>query len=90
MDHWMFNCKEVSQKVSESFDRKLPLVQRMLIRAHFLMCRDCARFLQQLLLIRKMARYAPPVDNPFDNAVTLSPDARKRLNQTLKSATTES
>lgn len=90
MDHWMFNCKEVSQKVSESLDRKMPLVQRMLIRVHLLMCRHCARFLQQLLLMREMARYAPPVANRFDPAATLSPDARKRLDRTLKSAITES
>lgn len=86
----MLNCKEVSFKVSESLDRKLPLLQRLMIRIHMMMCRYCARFQRQLLLIREMARYAQPMKEPINGSATLSTDARARLKQTLKSASAES
>ena len=86
MEHWMFNCKEVSLKVSESLDRRLPLYQRLMIRMHLMMCRYCARFHRQILLVREMVRYTQPMGNTFDKSGTLPPDARARLKQTLKSA----
>lgn len=90
MVHWMFNCKEVSYKVSESYDRKLPLLERMMIRVHLMMCRYCTRFHRQLRLIRSMARYTQPFGNTAETSVTLPQDARARLKQTLKSASAES
>ena len=89
MNHWMFNCKEVSLKVSESLDRKLPLHKRMMIRIHMMMCRYCARFQQQMILIRQIARYAKPLESTTEESVKLSEDARARLKQTLKSASAE-
>ena len=89
MNHWMFNCKDVSLKVSESLDRKLPFYQRMMIRFHMMMCRYCARFQQQLLLIKQIARYAKPLESTTEDSVKLSEDARSRLKQTLKSASAE-
>ena len=89
MNHWMFNCKDVSQKVSESLDRKLPLYERMMIRIHMMMCRYCARFQQQLFLVRQIARYTEPLENVTEDSVKLSEDARTRLKQTLKSASAE-
>jgi hypothetical protein len=86
MDHWMFSCKDVSLKVSESLDHRLPMFQRLMIRMHLLMCRYCARFHRQILLVREMARYTQPMANTFDTSHTLSPDAQARLKQTLKSA----
>lgn len=90
MAHWMLNCKEVSLKVSESLDQNLPLFQRLMIRMHLMMCRYCARFQRQLLLVREMARYTPPMEDISGSSATLSTDARARLKQTLKSASAES
>ena len=56
MSHWMFNCKDVSQRVSESMDRSLPLHHRMMIKIHLMMCKYCARFKQQLLAVRNACR----------------------------------
>jgi hypothetical protein len=56
MSHWMFNCKDVSQRVSESMDRSLPLHHRMMIKIHLMMCKYCARFKQQLLALRNACR----------------------------------
>jgi len=86
MSHWMFNCKEVSRRVSESMDRRLPVHQRLLIRVHLLMCRYCARFRRQMMIIRELCR-SPKLDEDLpDTPVYMPPDARRRIKQALKAA----
>ena len=85
MKHWMFNCKDVSQKVSRSMDAQLPFHHRMAIRMHLLMCRYCARFYRQLHLLRKLSRHTDADlshDNPPEN---LSPEIKERIKKSLHS-----
>ena len=85
MSHWMLNCKEVSRRVSESMDHRLPLYQRMLIRMHLLMCSYCARFRQQVMFLRELCR-SRQLDEDFpDSAVVMPPEVRERIRQALKS-----
>lgn len=84
MTHWMFSCSEVSQKVSQAMDGRLPFRHRMAIRIHLMMCRYCARFRRQLLLIRKMCRYEENgvMDAPVPDALT--PEVRERIKASLR------
>jgi hypothetical protein len=84
MGHWMFSCHEVAQRVSESMDRVLPFHQRLMIRFHFQMCKYCARFRDQLLLIRKAIRYEKETDEELSPSETPFSEARERIKQTLK------
>ena len=84
MKHWMFCCKDVSQKFSESLDRKLPLHQRMFIRFHQLMCRYCSRFRRQLLLLRELSRSDEFSDVSRELTAGLSQSARERIKASLK------
>ncbi len=88
MSHWMFNCKEVSRRVSKSMDSNPPLYQRMLIRMHLLMCKYCARFRRQVMMLRELCRRHRLHENEnfSDPNIKLSPDARKRIRQALKSS----
>ena len=84
MKHWMFCCKDVSQKFSESMDRKLPFHHRMFIRIHMLMCKFCSRFRRQLLHLREISRSDKIVDISQDLSVGLSQQARERIKTSLK------
>ena len=86
MSHWMFSCKEISRRVSDSMDHDLYLHQRIMIRIHLLMCRYCARFRRQMVLLRELSRSHRLYENFLDPRVTLSTDARQRIRQTLKSS----
>ncbi|MGD9016866.1 MAG: zf-HC2 domain-containing protein [Desulfobacterales bacterium] len=86
LPHWMFNCEAVSRKVSESMDRRLSITQRMMIRFHMAMCRHCARFRSQLIKIRELCRLTGPEDEDLAVLPPLSPHARERIVQALKSA----
>ena len=84
MKHWMFSCKEVSKKFSESMDRKLPFYHRMYIRIHMLMCGYCSRFGRQLLLLRELSRSDKIVDRSTNDPTGLSLEARERIKARLR------
>ena len=87
MNHWMFRCKDVSQKVSLSMDTSLPLRHRLAVRFHLMMCRYCARFRRQMLKLRTLSR-AIDTDAPASGTMTLSDDARARIKEALHSSIT--
>jgi thioredoxin-related protein len=80
----MFNCNEVSQKVSESMDRVLPFHQQMMIRFHLQMCKYCARFRDQLLLIRKAIRTEKDSDEELKLSDSSFSEPRERIKQALR------
>jgi hypothetical protein len=84
MKHWMFCCKDVSKKFSESLDRKLPLHHRMFIRFHQLMCKYCSRFRRQLLMLRELSGSDEVTDMSQDFSAGLSQAARDRIKASLK------
>ena len=86
----MYNCKEVSEMVSESMDRALPFHQRVLIRMHLLMCKYCARCKEQYETIRAAMRYEELDGKELDASRSLSKDGKERLKEFLKNHLTDS
>jgi len=64
------SCKEVSELVSQSLDRKLSLSERLRMRLHLMMCRMCTNYQRQLQFVRHAVRqldqHAPPTPLPDD------------------------
>ncbi len=83
MPHWMLNCKDVSQRVSESMDRSLPFHQRVMIKMHLMLCRYCARFSRQLQTLRDACRLEDLHGEDCDHTQALPQAARDRLEQSL-------
>jgi hypothetical protein len=84
MTHWMFCCKDVSQKVSQSLDATLPFHHRMAIRFHLMMCRYCSRVRRQLILLRKMSRHMDDDPSATSTSATLSDEAKDRIKKKLR------
>ncbi len=84
INHWMFRCNDVSRKVSQAMDTRLPWHQRLAVEIHIMMCRYCARFRRQLRLLRKMGGEAD-IDSPGDAPVDgLSEDCKNRIKKALR------
>lgn len=49
----MASCKEVTRLVSEGLDRRLGFGERVALRAHFLMCKGCRNFEDQMARLRQ-------------------------------------
>ena len=83
-------CDESSHLLSDSLDRPLTWVERLALRLHLLICRNCRRFRRQIDFIHAAMHYAagghadqsPPV--PPSSIVSLSPEARRRIAGALR------
>ena len=84
MKHWMFCCREVSQKVSASMDCILPFHQRMMIRFHLLICKYCTRLHNQLFFMRDALRMEENSDENLKSSASFSSGARERIKQVMR------
>ena len=81
----MFSCKDVTRLLSESMDHSLPLVKRVGVRFHLLICRFCARYERQLLLIRDTVRRLAAMEGAYGSLAgePLSEEAKGRIRKSL-------
>lgn len=80
----MLSCKQVSQLVSQSSERKLTYRERFGLSLHLMLCDACKFFVRQLRLLRQaIQRIAANVEQ--DTQITLSDEARKRIADKLES-----
>lgn len=67
-------------------DATLPLQQRLAIRFHLLMCRYCARFRRQLIMLRMLSRDSDSDRSPDKSAsATLSNETKERIKKAIHS-----
>lgn len=59
----MLSCKELVAQSSDYLDVQLSLRQRLAIRAHLAMCRNCRRFIRQMRLSQLVLRRLPQGQN---------------------------
>ena len=52
----MPSCKEVTRLISEGLDRDLGFGARVALRVHFMMCKGCRNFEDQMLRLREAVR----------------------------------
>jgi len=80
----MPTCKQAVKMLSESLDHKLPLVERVGLRIHILICAACAIYERQMHFLRKAAHKFPE-HQETRSAPMLSADGRGRIRATLRS-----
>ena len=76
------DCRHASHLQAKALDQKLPLAQRLGLRLHLFICKWCRRYGKQLGFFRAAADY--PTDQPLVAPKSLSPDARARIHQNLR------
>ena len=86
MDMIMPSCEIISYKISESMDHDLPMADKVRIRMHVMMCNLCARYRDQLLVLRNIIDKYYTDDVLVDESgmeVHLSESARKKMIEKL-------
>lgn len=78
---WMITCKETTELASRTMDEKLPFADRLSMRLHLAVCKNCARFAQQLHEMRRQFRVETSVS---DDAPGLAHEARQRIASELQ------
>ncbi len=79
-------CREMTRLLSEGMDRSLPLMTRVKIRLHFLICKWCERYKHQLLVVRNAIRRHPEKLEGNDSSMSadLSSVTKERLKEALR------
>lgn len=49
----MLNCKEASALASRALNQRLPLMQRLSLKFHLMMCHGCSGFFRQITFLRR-------------------------------------
>ena len=52
----MLNCKQNTELLSKALDRPITFREKLTMRLHLMMCRDCRNFEKQLAFICKASR----------------------------------
>ncbi len=84
----MLSCKDVTRLISESMDHSLPLGKRIGVWLHLLICKFCARYERQLLLIRETVRQlvATEEEPGGPSGETLPEEAKVRIRQAIRNS----
>jgi predicted anti-sigma-YlaC factor YlaD len=83
----MKTCKEVAVLLSQDVDGELTAVDKKILQAHLAICDTCRQVLRQLRQMEKALDYMAS-DNRKE--VSLSEDAKTRMNQELHKSMDES
>ena len=84
--HYLPPCKEIVRTVSDSFDRKLSIRERIAMKLHLWACLPCVRYLEQSKYVREaMHEYENHRATDLQSK-TLSDEARARLKDILKTS----
>ena len=81
----MLSCKDATRLLSEAMDHSLPLGKRVGVRLHLLICKFCARYERQLLLIRETVRRLAAAEETYGPLLgeRLSEEAKERIRKSL-------
>ncbi|MNJ78886.1 hypothetical protein D3C77_767520 [compost metagenome] len=55
----MLTCKELVARSSNLLDGELSFRERMAMRRHLMLCRNCRRFIKQMKLTQAVLRHMP-------------------------------
>ncbi len=82
----MLVCRDITRLISESMDHSLPLGKRLGVRIHLIMCKFCARYERQLVLIRETVHRLVTAEEKPEGAPgePLSDEARERIKDFLR------
>ena len=78
---WMTTCKGTTELASRAMDERLSFGDRMAMRMHLAICKNCRRFTQQLQDMRRLFQTETTAN---DEVPGLPPEARQRIANELQ------
>ena len=78
------DCKQASQLISQSLDRRLAWQERLALRLHLFICKYCLRFSQQLNTLR-VALHKARANIENDTNISLSSETKARIAKSIES-----
>jgi len=60
----MLSCKELVARSSDFLDGQLSFREKLAVRRHLLLCKNCRRFIKQMHLTQQVLRKLPEAASP--------------------------
>ena len=51
---WRITCKEASRIISDGLEKDLPLIDRILVKIHLVMCKTCGYYKKQITAMKDL------------------------------------
>jgi hypothetical protein len=80
----MLSCKEVTELVSQSIERRLSLRETLQLRMHLFVCTACSRFVRQMKFLHAAAKAYAQRGISTARQWVLSNTARERIRVQLQ------
>lgn len=82
------SCRDMTRLLSDAMDRQLPLGIRIKMRLHFLICKWCERYKNQLQFLRQALRRNPDEleGEVAVSSTSLSPEAKDRFKRVIRTS----
>jgi predicted anti-sigma-YlaC factor YlaD len=77
----MPTCRVATELASREMDQRLPLLDRLGLKMHLAICKNCRRFAVQLEEMRRLFRLETGAENGADG---LTDEARRRIEAELQ------
>ncbi len=80
----MLNCKKASQLISQSLNKSLSWNERLSLKLHLLICKNCDQIRQQFQTLHvAIKRIGKNIED--DETIILPAESRKRIEQSIDS-----
>lgn len=80
----MITCEEAGKLISESMDHTPPLLERMNLKMHLLMCKVCPTYMRQLHILRGLVKSWATGAGRFLADKSLSRESKTKMKQHLR------
>jgi len=78
-------CQDTSPLISEMMDHSLPFSKLWRLKFHLAICEVCRYYQDQLKMLRALAHRLGKEETPANPETKLSPEAKEKIQQALKS-----
>lgn len=81
----MLNCREVAFLASHKFDASIPFWQRLKMKLHLIMCKNCTQYQKQLKIMHKIIKKLSPhiCENSLSSSYKLPEKSKSRIQNAL-------
>jgi hypothetical protein len=79
-------CKEIARIISASFDRRLTIREKFVLRLHLIACKPCSRYLEQSEFLSKATGVLDEKLKEELFSAGLSDEARERLKKLIEAS----
>jgi hypothetical protein len=83
----MYTCKEATELLSQSLDRKLTFGQKLGLKMHLSMCKLCTRHKKQMSFLQKLFSRNTEESANLHKSLSLSDEKKEEIKEDIRQQT---